>query len=563
MVVGIIDVSLSRKKLSMKTKILSLFLVFSFLSVAVVAQKEDKKTGKISYKFKMQDARHKFLAEGNVRAALNIYRELLIDFTNDAMVNYRIGECYYRMKNYELSVEYFQNAKRLNNEVDDELYYNLGQSYHMNNQLDESLEAYNTFNASASKKDRNIHNIAKRISQIDYAKKMIANPVKASIENLGNSINSRGGDYSPSISADGRTMIFTSRRADTKGGGVDNAGDFKYFEDIYISDWDTIDNVWNKARPIEGKLNTEGHDASLSISPDGKQIFIYRNDGEAYIGDIFVSKKRASSGTWGNPKPLDKPVNTSYFESSACLSSDGNKLYFVSEKEGKKYGAQGRGDIYVAEKVSRTLWGEPKNLGVVINTESDENSVFIHPDGKTLFFSSNGHLTIGGYDVYMSKLQEDGTWSKPENLGYPINTIGDDVHFTLSVDGKTAHYSAVREDGLGERDIYKIDMSNYPILSSGVAINLSILKGAVTSGEDEVAADITFKDATGNEVAKTACDDNGNYFITLAGGNKYTATVSAEGYTTKTTEINLPLGNGGKTLIQEAVFSIEKAVVPE
>ena len=245
------------------------------------------------------------------------------------------------------------------------------------------------------------------------------------------------------------------------------------------------------------------------------------------------------------------------------MSADGNKLYFVSEKEGKKYGAQGRGDIYVAERVSRTVWGEPKNLGPNINTEGDENLVFIHPDGKTLFFSSNGHLSIGGYDVYMSKLQDDGTWGKPENLGYPINTIGDDVHFTLSVDGKTAYYSSVREEGLGERDIYKIDMSEYPILSEGVSINLSILKGVVTSGEDKVAAEVSFKDASGNEVAKTSCDDDGNYFITLTGGNKYTATITAEGYNTSTKEIDLPLGKAGKTLIQVETFSLDKTIVPE
>jgi tetratricopeptide (TPR) repeat protein len=547
----------------MKIKIILLLLIFNFLSVALVAQKDDKKTGKIAYKLKMQDARHQFLTGGNTRASLSIYRELLVDYTNDAMVNYRIAECHYRLKNYELSVEYFQNAKRLNPKVDDELHFNLAQAYHRNNQLDKSLEAYNTFNASASKGDRKYYKVAQRISQIDYAKKMIANPVKVKIENLGKNINSRGGDYSPSISADGRTMIFTSRRSDTKGGEVDKASDFKYFEDIYISEWDTVDNTWNKAHPIEGKLNTIGHDASLSISPDGNRIYIYRNDGEVYIGDIFVSKKRLTSGGWGNPKPLEKPINTSYFESSACLSADGNKLYFVSEKEGKKYGAQGRGDIYVAEKISRTMWGEPKNLGTTINTEGDENLVFIHPDGKTLFFSSNGHLSIGGYDVYMSKLQEDGSWGKPENLGYPINTIGDDVHFSLSLDGKTAHYSSVREEGMGERDIYKIDMSEYPVLSEGVSINLSILKGIVMSGEDKVAAEITFKDATGKEVAKTSCDDSGNYFITLSGGNKYTITSTAEGFTTKTIEINLPLGNDGKTLIQEEIIDLEKVVVSE
>ena len=544
----------------MKTKIALLFLVCNFLSISMLAQKEDKKTGKIGYKFKMQDARHKYLTEGNVRVALNIYRELLQDYTNDAMVNYRIAECYYRLKNYELSVEYFQNARKIDVEVDDELHFNLAQAYHRNNQLDKALESYNSFNSTASKKDRKFYNITKRLAQIDYAKKMISTPVKVKIENLGQNINSKGGDYAPSISADGKTMIFTSRRADTKGGGVDEGGDFKYFEDIYIAEWDSADQMWDKARPIEGKLNTDGHDASLSISPDGQRVFIYRNDGGAYIGDIFISKKRLSSGTWGIPRAMEKPINTSYFESSACLSADGNKLYFISEREGKKTGAQGKGDIYVSERITKTTWGEPKNLGPVINSVADEISVFIHPDGKTLFFSSNGHLSIGGLDIFMSKLQDDGSWSKPENLGAPINTIGDDVHFIMSVDGKTAHYSSVKKGGMGERDIYKIDMTDYPILSDGVATNLTILKGTVKEGEDKIVANLSFKDEQGNEVAKTICNDEGDYFITLQGGKKYTISVTAKAYDGADVVVELPLGKGSTLSHTE---DIEMTRLPE
>lgn len=538
-------------------KTLLLIVAVNFIVLTTFSQ-EDKKASKITYKKKMMDARHEFLTQNNVRAALNIYRELLQDFTNDAKVNYRIGECHYRLKNFELAVEYFQNARKMDEEVDDELYFSLGQAYHRNGQLDKSLEAYNKYNSIASKKDRKYHNISKRLSQIDYAKKMIANPVKVEIENLGKNINSRGGDYAPSISADGKTMIFTSRRSNTMGGGVDRKGDFKYFEDIYISEWDSADNTWGKAMPIEGKLNTEGHDASLSISPDGNQIFIYRNDGELYIGDIFISKKRKTSGTWGTPRAMEKPINSSYFESSACLSADGNRLFFVSERIGKKNGAQGRGDIYVSERISRSTWSQPKNLGPVINTPGDEISVFIHPDGKTLFFSSNGHLSIGGYDIFMTRMNADSTWTKPENLGYPINTIDDDVHFVLATDGKSAHYSAVKKDGLGERDIYKIDLSNYPILTEGVSTNLSILKGTVKSGDDNVVANITFKDSNGKEVAKTVCNEDGDFFITLAGGKKYTISVSAKGYDSKDIAVDLPVGKGATASHSETIELVKQ-----
>lgn len=534
---------------------LTLFFSIVLLLNSFILSAQDDKTGKIGYKMKMTEARHQYL-NGNIRGGLLIYRELLKDFTNDAMINFRMGECYFDLKDWQLAVEYYQNAKNIDDKIVPEFYFKLGQAYHRNNQLDNAKEALTNFQSSAKAKTLKYYDVSKLLSQVDYAIKMETSPVKVDIVNLGRNINSRGGDYAPSISADGKTMIFTSRRSDTKGGGVDKAGDYKYFEDIYISEWDSVNEEWGKALPIEGKLNTEGHDASLSISPDGKQIYIYRNDGSVYIGDIFVSKKR-SSGTWGNPKPLDKSINSSYFESSASLSADGNKLFFVSEREQKKYGAQGKGDIYVVEKISKSTWGEPKNLGPIINTPEDEISVFIHPDGKTLFFSSKGHLSMGGYDIFMSQLQPDGTWSKPENLGYPINTVDDDVHFILGTDGKIAHYSTVRKDGLGERDIYKIDMSNYDLLK-GVQVSLSIIQGVVEAQLDgeKISAEVTFKDANGATVGKTMTDEEGNYFITLPGNSKYDILVSAEGYKPSEKKIELTLGDG-KTHIENHNFQLE------
>lgn len=537
------------------------FIVFSFLLIGseiAFSQDKDKDTGKIGYKMKMADARHQYLS-GNVRGGLLVYRELLKEFTNDATINYRIAECYFALRDWSLAVEYFQKAKNIDAEVVPELYHQLAVAYHRNNQLEEAKEAMHTYRSGASKKTLKVYDGSTIEAQIDFAALMKKSPVDVTINNLGKNINSRGGDYAPSISADGKTMIFTSRRSDTKGGQVDKAGDYKYFEDIYLSEWDSVNNFWGKANPIEGKLNSEGHDASLSISPDGKYIYIYRNDGELYIGDIFVSKKR-SSGTWGNPKPLDKPINTSYFESSACLSADGNKLYFVSEREGKKNGAQGKGDIYVVEKISKSTWGEPKNLGPIINTPEDEISVFMHPDGKTLFFSSKGHLSMGGYDIYMSKMQEDSTWSKPENLGYPINSVDDDVHFILSADGKIAHYSAVRTGGMGERDIYKIDMSKYDLMK-GAQVSLSIVKGTITNADGKgVAAELIFKDEKGNQVGKTLSDNDGEYFITLSGNQKYKVELTAEGYHKKEIEFNLPQG---KTSTHTQIENVQLIAVPE
>lgn len=527
----------------MTKKILLFILLLNFLALNINAQADAKPKGKVTYKLKMAEAHHLMLGNNDYRAALNIYRELLVDFTNDAMVNYRIGECYLHLNSPELAVEYFQNARKLSEKpVAPELHYNLGVAYHKNLQIDDAIASLEQFKTTAKGKYLKANNVDKALAEVNYAKKMKEHPVNVTVEILSENINSRGGDYAPSISADGKTMIFTSRRSDTKGGGIDKAGDFKYFEDIYISTWDSVTNAWGKAYPIEGNINTEGHDASLSISPDGNEIYIYRNDGALYIGDIFVSKKSKNSGKWREPKPLEKPINTSFFESSTSLSADGNKLYFVSERPGNKNNAQGKGDIYVVEKISKTMWGEPKNLGAIINTPEDEISVFIHPDGKTFFFSSKGHLSMGGYDVFMSKFNEvDSSWSTPQNLGYPINTVNDDVHFVLSLDGKTAYYSNEKKEGMGERDIYKIDMANYPILTEGAAVKLAIIKGEVKNIENEsLTAEFIFKDEKGNAVAKTISNSDGEYFITLTGGKTYTAIVSAEGYQSK--EIKIALG---------------------
>lgn len=538
-------------------KLINQIIVIFLVAVSLTANaQEDKssKPNKVMYKIKMNDARHQYL-NGNIRGGLNIYRELLKSFTNDAMINYRIGECYLDLKEWQLAAENIQNAKKLNPKVTPEIGYKLGYALHRNNQLDLAETTLKEYKSGLKKKNP-LYDADKILAQIEYAKKMMLAPVKVDIVNLGKNINSRGGDYAPSLTADGQTMIFTSRRADTKGGGVDKAGDYKYYEDIYISKWDSITGDWTKALPIEGKLNTEGHDASLSISPDGNQIYIYRNDGSVYIGDIFVSKKRRS-GAWGEPTALDKQINSSYFESSATLSSDGTKLYFVSEREGKKYGAVGKGDIYVVEKISKTVWGEPRNLGAVINTPEDEISVFIHPDGKTLFFSSKGHLSMGGYDIFSSKLQMDGTWSTPENLGYPINTIDDDVHFVLSTDGKIAYYSTVREDGLGERDIYQIGLKNYDLLK-GTQKNLSIVKGNIEAKLDgmKIEADVEFKDEKGDVIARINTEETGDFLVTLPGNLKYSATISAMGYKSQTVNFDLPIG-------EENTFVLVKNIVLE
>ncbi|GIV44509.1 MAG: hypothetical protein KatS3mg035_1632 [Bacteroidia bacterium] len=490
-------------------------------------------------RIKAQKARHLFL-NGDTKGALDIYHEVHKSNQQNAALNTRIGECYLVLKQFEKAKEYLEKAYALNPNEPRETAFYLGQALHRLGEFDRASQMFDEFIKDNNPKKEDVKDAIFFKQQVATAKELMAKPKDVTISNMGALINSPFEDYGPSISADGKTIIFTSRRPTNKGGAVD-INDGKFYEDIYIAEWDDEKNTFGEAKPIQGRLNTEYHDACLNISPDGKFIFVYKNvPGETKSGDIYVSKL-SGTGKWGAPEPLPKQINSSYFESSASLSADGKWLYFVSERRG----GFGNGDIYRSKKISKTEWGEAENLGPVINTEEDEISVFIHPDGKTLFFSSKGHNTMGGYDIFKS-VYENGQWSKPENIGYPINTLGDDLHFVLSADNQTAFYSAIDTKGFGERDIMQIDMSRFAILEKDgkpkVSNGLSILKGSIvdTDAGQAIEAEVKILDANGTEVASTASGIDGEYFITLPGGKDYIIELKFKNFDAKE-KIFLPL----------------------
>lgn len=470
---------------------------------------------------------------GDYNSALRLLRELNRQHPEHAEVSFRLGECHFALKNYGEASEAFENSIKLNPSENPWKYILLGHCMKERNDLRAAIEAYEKFFQFNKKPDKYYTEQAKEfLNQAKRAEEMIANPVNVKIKNLGEAINTEFPEYNPSISADGMTMIFTSRRPDTKGGGVDPE-DGKFYEDIYISYRDSLTGEWLPAEPIKGALNTEGHDANMSISPDGNQIFVYRNLGMRGSGEIFVSKK-SKNGKWAGAKPLEGHVNTSYFESSACLSPDGKTLYFVSERQG----GYGCGDIWKSERIGKNQWGKPVNLGKLVNDENDQIGVFIHPDGKTLYFSSNGHNSIGGYDIFKSQMDEKGNWGAPVNLGYPINTIRDERFFVLSTDGLTAYYASNREDSYGDLDIYEIDMTFYgrDIASESdpgqLAKNISIISGKVIDSDagQTIETDITIKDFETNTSQTISTDEDGNFFITLEGEKHYLIEVNLKGY---------------------------------
>ncbi|MBT6029245.1 MAG: tetratricopeptide repeat protein [Crocinitomicaceae bacterium] len=441
-------------------------LLFFFSGLNIFSQERDTtlniiEKGKIKYR--LEDGKNK-LYTYDYRGALQAFREVLQAEPSNVLAKFRIAQCYYELKRFDLSKKYIDQVTDggLKKKMRKEFIFLKGKIYHRNEQLPEAISYLEQYKGKAKKKEVLDSEVDRFIRQCNYAEEAIKRERAIEIINFGDHVNTVNPEYSPSITADGKTMIFTSRRPDTKGGGVDLDFDHKYYEDIYVTTWDDEDEEWSASKGIPGSLNTEFHDACLNISADGKYIYIYRNIlNVTRTGDIYVSKK-SKSGKWGTPKPVadnNKEINSTYFESSASLTAEGNEMYFVSDRPG----GNGLADIYYIKKTGST-WGEAVNLGSEINSKYDEKFVYVHPQGNLLFFSSDGVNSMGGYDIFYCKKNGEGKWGIPQNMGSPINTVLDEKTFTITADGKTGYIGAYYEGSKGESDIFKIDCSSLKLI---------------------------------------------------------------------------------------------------
>jgi Tfp pilus assembly protein PilF len=532
-----------------------LLLISSFC----IAQK-DKKSNVFSNAgdaAKMVLAKQK-LYGGQYISALNQYREIEKNNPNNATVKYYVGLCYFNLQQNANAKEALLKSVELNSTEKPEAHLVLGKIYQAEDNPDKAIQEFEIFKADSVDDKESNEDASVLLSQCRNAKNFMANPIDVEVINLGPNINSKYDDKNPCITADGSKLVFTTRRPENTNDITDVEGDGKYFENIYMASVDSTGN-FGKAEGVSGSVNTKAHDACTSISPDGKQIFIYKNDASNKAsrgGNIFVSK--VTSGKWKAPEPLGKAVNTSYWEGGACVAPDGRRYFFTSEREG----GFGSSDIWMVEKTGKTEWGKPVNLGAVINTPYDEAGMFLAPDGKTLFFCSNGPGSMGSYDIFKT-VYENGKWSAPVNLGYPINTTSREGQLTLSADARNAYLSSNRKGGLGETDIYKVNLKDYAILEKDGkkkgSNGLSILKGTIRDGFEGYGVPdvlVTLKDGSGAMIASTETNENGEYFFTLTGGT-YTLHLTKKGYK----EISEPVEVGKsekETVVVEKGYLLNK-----
>lgn len=366
----------------------------------------------------------------------------------------------------------------------------LGKAYHFNYQFDEALEKFNEYKDLLDPDNEEMLADVKtdiRITRNAIAYKEHPTDVNITEFDILNTVHS---EYRPKINGDETEMYFTSRRPYGANPPMDDEG--LYFEDIYYTK--KVNGKWSKPVRVDGAINSESHDACLYLSPDGQNMILYRtNSDNNNEGGIYQSQ--LSDGVWTEPKLMIAEVNSEYWETDANISADGNTLFYTSDKPG----GQGGRDIWQMKKLPTGEWAKVQNLGYPVNSELDEEAPYLHPDGKTLYFSSKSHSTMGGFDVYSTTLNEDGTWTEPVNLGYPINTTGDDVFYFPTNDGKRAYFSSFREGGKGEQDIYIIEIPSYDLKT------LAVYKGLAKYTTGKVIKDLEI------DISKKSNEEQGTY----------------------------------------------------
>ncbi len=360
-----------------------------------------------------------------------------------------MGEMLHHQKKYSESTEYLEQAKALNPDFYPVIFYLLGESYMKIGKYKNAKENLQTFLDYELYTKNSYNQSMKYIENCDFALDAIKSPVPFDPINLGEAINSEDAEYSPVLTADGQTLIFTRKESRTDS---DNQAYGKEHEDFYISYLENEE--WTKATNIGPPINTKLNEGAQTITADGRHLYFTacgRPDGYGSC-DIYYSGK--SGDQWSLPQNLGSIVNSNKWDSQPSVSADGQTLYFTSGRDGN----HGHMDIWVTHKDEEGNWQKPENMGLKINTKYREMSPFIHPDNKTLYFSSDGHPGMGELDFYLIRKDDNGEWGNPVNLGYPINTHAEEMSFFISATGMEAYFASDIVGGYGDLDIYFFEL---------------------------------------------------------------------------------------------------------
>jgi outer membrane protein OmpA-like peptidoglycan-associated protein/tetratricopeptide (TPR) repeat protein len=433
------------------------------------------------------------------------------------------------LKHFDVAAKAYEKVKLLKSDYLSDVEFQLAQCYMNQGQYAKARTAFQAFLAQSRINGQSRLLSEKMLKDCDFAEKAMQNPVKMKPVNLGPGVNTAEDESMPSLTADGKYLYFTRHFG---------TGQFQD-EDIYVAINSSAG--FTKANSAGETVNTEEYiEGAQSIAPSGKYLFFTSADRRDGVGraDIYMSRK--TGDMWERPNNIGNPVNSPGWDAQPCISADGRTLFFASVRGTGKGGS----DIWYSNLTENGTWSEPQNLGNAINTQYDEMRPFLHPDGNTLYFSSNGWPGMGNYDLFVVRRDAAGNWGTPENLGYPINTPGDEVGIYVSTDGGTAYYASEQTDSYGQMDIYSFEMPE-----TGRPAFTSYIKGNVFDNDnrDPLYATIQIYDLSTGKLYSSLSTDrvNGNFLSTLPAGKDYAVEVMKDGYLFYSHNISLKDVKGG------------------
>ncbi len=522
--------------------------ILLFLSLSVFSQKKTS-----SSNIGDKNIAKQYFENQNYKLALDEYLLLLKADSNNTIYQYNTAICILncnidKQKAISLLEKVVKQSK-----FEQNAFYFLGRAYQLNNKFDEAIVAYEKYEASV-KKDLNYIPAKRQMEMCDNAKELMAKSLNIKIENLGSEINSNSPDYNPYISEDERFMIFSSKRAGNLGNLIDNEG--YNTSDIFSTE---NNGNWSKPKRLPPVINSPISEDCCGLTADGITMSI-RYDNNKMLGDIMFSELKGKS--FLRPMNASEVINTNFEESAACLSPDKQTMYFSSNREG---GIGGK-DLYYSKRLPSGDWSQAVNMGSSINTEYDEDFPYVAPDGETIYFCSTGHNSMGGFDIFSTKLDKETiTFSDAINIGYPINTPEDEKTISFTKSGRFAYFSAFRKDGFGDKDIYKIifnDIEASPTAIVGIINFGETITQEQTETTEENSADMTetttkttkptidpinyntkitvFDKKTKTIIGKYAPNKQSNKFVILLNPGNYLLKFEANGFKTLETEITIP-----------------------
>ncbi|HTA61956.1 MAG TPA: hypothetical protein VK835_05850 [Bacteroidia bacterium] len=530
----------------MLKKLVFLFLLFSlFLGKAQINNGLKSELQKI-----LTEPEKKILATADKHyknqeyiASLGLYDSLSKAYPGNLYLKYLLGTCQcYNTFYFSKAEENIKAAEPIKNKLPDYDFY-LGKVYENNDKYEDAIKQFEIY--MQNQLPDTLKSIVKY--QIEICKSSLEQLNKgtiASITNIGPPVNSAASEYGPILPGNENFIVFAYLGPKSKGGKQKLPGkaDPKgaYFEDVFLAQKKDTGG-WDEPQPIN-TINTTGNDAPLFISHDGQKLYIFRNVALG-SGDIFVSYLKGTE--WSIPERL-KGINSSYWEGSICFSPDEKTVYFSSERPG----GQGGRDIWFGQLMPDGIYGNIKNLGATINSTFDEDAPFVTADGKTMFFSSTGHNSTGGYDIFRTDMK-NGKWGTPYNIGKPVNSNQDDKYYWVSADGQRAYYSTERKGGLGLQDIYLVEPGMF-----GKPTALVVLKGIVYVDDKPVEAAIKIKSKYGRKSFSgyfTSNSASGKYLVNIPSGNEFEveffykdlsliksiSTVTLDSFASLTSDVNL------------------------